>query len=517
MVKGGFKRLLYMAISSEWLSRKLGYGFSFDEKLSPPDKWIENARNQVTSIPNFDPWRLIAKNPEEKNFEKLDIPTFPFVNSDQLSKKDLRYPINLGQAVNLYKQGVNEEERLRKLNTKSMNKNSPDLSKKVAALNSNYIRYHRFPWLRDTVTRGIDNILGSSPVFNRFWHFWINHFSLNKDDCRGELFGNYYLTLRSNLNKKFEDLLFEAIWHPAMQQFLQNSQSVGPNSKSAKWSRESGDDGPTSINENLAREMLELYTVTPSAGYTQADVTAAVYILTGWGSFWPNEHSSRYFNSNRSEPGIFSVLGKSYDDTDLERRLPALCRDLARHPMTAKNIARKLAQHFISDNAPEESIKEIEKTFIKSGGSLIAVHQAVIDQVVKAGPSYRKFMAPALWFWQIHRASRYFPPVFIPSFNELLYIDDMLFEIGQLHSRSPQPNGWSDSDHDWITPEYLERRIRYANRLAVYLSRDEQFDPKAYVERLHGTEENLVNLVRRSDSYKTACNILFCSYQFLEV
>ena len=91
-------------------------------------------------------------------------------------------------------------------------------------------------------------------------------------------------------------------------------------------------------------------------------------------------------------------------------------------------------------------------------------------------------MAPELWFWQIHRASRYFPPIFIPSFNELLYIDDMLIEIGQLHSKSPQPNGWPDLDREWITPEYVERRIRYANRLGVYLSRDEKFDPKIYIE-----------------------------------
>ena len=93
----------------------------------------------------------------------------------------------------------------------------------------------------------------------------------------------------------------------------------------------------------------------------------------------------------------------------------------------------------------------------------------------------------------------------------------MLTELGQLHSKAPQPNGWPDLDRDWITPEYLERRIRYANRLAWNLSRDEKFDPKAYVERLPGTDEETSNSVRRSESYKTACNILFCSHQFLEV
>ena len=83
---------------------------------------------------------------------------------------------------------------------------------------------------------------------------------------------------------KFEDLLYDAVWHPAMQVFLQNTQSIGPNSKSAKWKRENGE--IATINENLARELLELFTLTPSAGYSQEDVNNVAYILTGYGRFF---------------------------------------------------------------------------------------------------------------------------------------------------------------------------------------------------------------------------------------
>ena len=104
-----------MEITSEWLSRKLGYGFSFDEELPSPDKWIEEARDQVASVPKFDPWRLIAKNPEAKKLEDLDLPQLPFMNSVSLKKSDIRYPKSIDAAVSLYKQGDNEKSKLEKL------------------------------------------------------------------------------------------------------------------------------------------------------------------------------------------------------------------------------------------------------------------------------------------------------------------------------------------------------------------------------------------------------------------
>ena len=122
------------------------------------------------------------------------------------------------------------------------------------------------------MTRTLDNVYGPTPVFNRFWHFWINFFAVNVEACEGEFFGNYYLTIRSNMCGKFEDLLFDAVWHPAMQEFLQNNESTGPNSRRAKHWRRKKKNKIAAINENLAREVLELFTLTPAAGYSQEDV-----------------------------------------------------------------------------------------------------------------------------------------------------------------------------------------------------------------------------------------------------
>jgi len=499
-----------MSVTSAWLSRRLGYGFAYDEELPSPEKWIEDARNQVRKLPKFDPWRLIAKNPQAKNIKDLDLPDLPFINSAPLTKNDLNYPTNIKRSAMQWSIGNSERERLRALLA----------SKKITEGELDrlwWIRYNRFPWWRDTVTRGIDNVFGTSPVFNRFWHFWINHFSLNVENCEGELFGNYYLSLRSNLTQTFEKLLFDAIWHPAMQVFLDNKSSRGPNSKTAVYERSIGK--TPEFNENLARELLELYTVTPKSNFTQKDVDATTFILSGWGAWdWNNPNiTTNFFLEEKAEPGTHLVMGKSYGGFDLESGLKNLCGDLSRHPFTANHIANKLAIHFISDVPPKESVQRISKVFQSSNGSLVKVHQAVIDEVVAAGSSYKKFTAPELWFWQVYRAAKLMPPLFSQGFTNILYLDDVLLELGQLHSRAPQPNGWSDLDSEWITPEYLDRRIRYSQKVAWSLSRDEKFNPKEYVARLPRIDEDTINSVRRSESYKTACNILFCSRQFLEV
>ena len=163
-----------------------------------------------------------------------------------LDKSDLRYPVDIEVSVKQRLELDDERDRLRALYANGEIPNS-----EVQRLW--WERYNAFPWWRDTLTRAIDNIHGHSPVLNRFWHFWINFFTVNVDACEGELCGNYSLTIRKHMTGRFEDLLYNAVWHPAMQEFLQNDQSIGPNSRIAKWRKEEG--RSASINENLAREL----------------------------------------------------------------------------------------------------------------------------------------------------------------------------------------------------------------------------------------------------------------------
>jgi uncharacterized protein (DUF1800 family) len=427
-----------------------------------------------------------------------------------LSQADLRYPNNLKQTIKHRLKLDDERERLRKLYADG----------KIPKSEVNRLwweRFNTFPWWRDTMTRGLDNVHGSAPVFNRFWHFWINYFAVNTNACEGELFGSYYLNIRGHMNGKFEDLLYDAVWHPAMQEFLQNSQSIGPNSKRAKFWREEGK--IAAINENLARELLELFTLTPSAGYGQEDVNNVAYILTGYGRIWDDDVDDKYFSIKPNEPGNHKVLGKVYKQS-ASKKLRALCIDLAKDPRTARHIATKLSRHFIADEPPTEAIELILDAYIKSDGDLIKVHQATVEAVIKYSKESSKFLQPEIWFFQIHRAAGgYLPLRFQGSSpdSKSNQINSTLYELGHLNSLTPQPNGWSDLAVDWLSPEMMDRRVRYVGQLAIQLEQGKKFDPVRYAEVLFGKSSKEALFVANSPSpkYKTACIRLFCNPKFM--
>lgn len=427
----------------------------------------------------------------------------------KLSQLDLRYPSDIRRAVKHRLELDDERERLRDLYAKG---EIPD--SEVQRLW--WQRFNSFPWWRDTLTRALDNVHGQSPVLNRFWHFWINFFTVNVEACEGELYGSYYLTLRKHMTGKFEDLLYDAVWHPAMQEFLQNNQSIGPNSKRAKWMKEEG--RIASINENLARELLELFTLTPSAGYTQDDVNNVAYILTGYGEIWSDDQvDSRYFTIEANEPGHHSVMGELYDQRPAQK-LYALCQNLARDPRTGLNIATKLATHFISDEPPQEAIRAISEAYNSSGGDLIKVHKAVVDAVVDFSKEGDKFLQPEVWFFQVHKAiSGHLPITFVGDTDDQHspQINSILFELGHLNCRSPQPNGWSDLAIDWLTPEMMDRRLRYIGQIANRRLRSSGFDPHTFAERQFGVGSDVAKFVDEAPTFKNACIRLFCHPKFM--
>ena len=503
-----------MEISSDWLSRKLGYGFSLDEPQVAAEDWIFAAKREVSKTPEFNPWRFVARKPEGKSLKEMQLPdAMTDIGQFGLVTEDLRYPSSVGVAVQKIERARKDQVEWQKLEKAKKIKDSDFLK-------NPYIRNNFFCWWRDTLSRGLDNVRGATPVYNRFWHFWINHFSVNTNGCEGELFGNLYLTLRDNLTVKYDQLLFKAITSPALQEFLQNNRSVGPNSAQAKWNKTNNKSAPTSINENLGRELLELYTVSPKAGYSQDDVNGATYILTGWGQTGGKASAPDFFNPDGHEPGAHQVLGKSYNSDDFKSRLRQLCVDLAKHPLTAEHLAGKLARHFISDEPPKEAIDLIANAYRKTDGSLIAVHQAVIDAVAQAGPMHKKFVSPERWFWLLHRTTKQRLPLDFLGPNPLKtskQIDAMLIDLGEMHSEALQPNGWPEAEVDWLTPEYLDRRIRFANILGNKLYDPYYFDAVSYAERILGKDHTTSKMVARAESYPVACTVLFCSDAFLRI
>lgn len=427
-----------------------------------------------------------------------------------LSLMDLRYPTSIEKAVNHLLEMDSERKRLRELLAAGKIPNS-ELQRLW------WKKYNSFSWWRDTQTRSIDVVYGDTPTFNRFWHFWINYFSISVDAVEAELFGSYYLTLRKNMTSNFSDLLYDAVWHPAMQLYLSNQESTGPNSKRARDIKKNKKKKIAAINENLARELLELFTLTPAAGYTQDDVNGTAYILTGWGQVWDDDVKEDYFNDYRHEPGVHKVLGKKYRGKPKEK-LKALCDDLANHPMTARHVANKLSRHFISDKPPQGAIQFIENVYNQSSGDLVKIHQAVVDAVIKYSENSIKFLQPELWFFNVHKAvGGGLPLSFFGQGDNWGHdqTNNILYELGHLNSRTPQPNGWSDLAVDWLTPEMMDRRVRYIIQLLTKLEYKLKFDPDEYAIIFFGKDSFEANAVKEAPTFAEACLKIFCHPKFL--
>jgi uncharacterized protein (DUF1800 family) len=344
------------------------------------------------------------------------------------------------------------------------------------------------PW-KEMQVRGAMAVNGAAPVFERFWHFWANHFTVSPTNNNiNTAVGPYMRMLRTRMAGSFRAMLFEAVTHPAMVAYLDNDRSTGPQSK-ARRQRWTTDE----INENLGREMLELFTLSPAAAYSQDDVLGATYILTGWGVHRPDKWRKpgvplgSYFNFDKHEPGTQTVMGKKYSAfVHNDGKLNDLVDDLAAHPATAQHICHKLAVAFIADEPPADSVARLVAVFRQSKGDLPALHKAVVAEVALAGAQVRKFQDPQTWLWSIFRISgtplQVAPPAKgVPGERYHWLLGD----LGQPVHQCPQPNGWSLYSRDWISREMADRRVRYAYDFARRMTdADERL--QTVVARQHG-------------------------------
>ncbi len=261
--------------------------------------------------------------------------------------------------------------------------------------------------------------------------FWSNHFCIaaTKGAVRGIAGAYEREAIRPHVLGRFTDMLRAVEKHPAMLVYLDNQVSIGPNSR-AGLSRGRG------LNENLAREILELHTLGVGGGYTQEDVTNLARILTGWtvgGLADPRAEPGKFFFAPvRHEPGDWTVLGKPYRQSGLQAG-EAVLGDLASHPATARHIARKLAVHFVSEEPPGALVAALEKTFLDTGGDLAAVAKALAEapEAWQAPPA--KVLPPYDFLVALMRAFTLAPkPV------DLLRLSA---QLGQPLWRPPAPSG----------------------------------------------------------------------------
>ncbi|MBV9316980.1 MAG: DUF1800 domain-containing protein, partial [Gammaproteobacteria bacterium] len=286
------------------------------------------------------------------------------------------------------------------------------------------------------------------PFLERLTQFWTNHFavSIDKQFLAG-LAGSFEReAIRPHVLGSFTDLLLAVETHPAMQLYLDNYLSVGPNSPVAQ--RRARREAPRiGINENLAREILELHTLGVGGGYTQQDVTSFAQVLTGWsiggegGRFAGGEPGRFVFRAELHEPGAKMVRGRRYADEGFGQGA-AVLRDLARERATAHFIATKLARHFITDEPPPQVVARLADAFARSGGDLPSVYAALVDTREAWLEPLAKYKTPADYVVSSFRG------LAVPV--EAGRAPLAPFEIlGQRTWQPGSPAGWPDRSADW--------------------------------------------------------------------
>jgi uncharacterized protein (DUF1800 family) len=304
------------------------------------------------------------------------------------------------------------------------------------------------------------------PLHERLVHFWSNHFAVSADKqplaALAGAFENE--AIRPRLSGRFSALLLAAEMHPAMLFYLDNQRSMGPDSDAARTLRRRRQARDTGLNENLAREILELHTLGVNGGYTQDDVGSLAAALTGWSVGGGRqrraaEASGRFlFRAELHQPGPVTILGKRYADDGLGQAT-AVLQDLAVHPATARHVADKLARHFVADEPPPALVERLARVFLDTGGDLPAVHGALVRAGEAWEAPFAKYKTPQEFVVSTLRALAYVP-------DNLRALYGSLDAMGQAPYRPGSPAGWPDTAAEWGGADGLYKRIEWATAVA---------------------------------------------------
>ncbi len=354
-----------------------------------------------------------------------------------------------------------------------------------------------------------------APFAERLVHFWANHFAVSADKLQTiGLAGTLeFEAIRPHVGGRFLDMLLAVERHPAMLLYLDQAQSIGPDSALAQAARARNARRQPGLNENLAREILELHTL--GAGqYSQADVGELARALTGWslggyvrrpiGIEAPD--GAFVFQPGWHQPGARSVAGQRYAPGG-EAQARAILADLAVHPATARHLATKLARHFASDVPPPALVDRLAAAHIASGGDLMALYRILVAAPECWGPA-QKFKTP--WDWTLS-ALRGIGSRAVPD----LRIVAVLSELGQPVWRPGSPAGWDDDAAAWAAPDALLRRVEIAGRLAA-LTGDRIDARRLAPEILPGVlAAATTTAIARADSPQQGLALLFAAPEFM--
>jgi len=343
----------------------------------------------------------------------------------------------------------------------------------------------------------------------RLVRFWADHFSVA---AKGK--GLRYVTtgyieeaIRPNITGSFGTLLKSASLHPAMLIYLDQIQSTGPNSIIGLKKHRG-------LNENLAREVLELHSLGVNAAYTQADVRQFAKLLTG---LFYNFRTGFKFRPQAAEPGAETVLGRSYGGPDSRLRdIYAFFDDLAVNPDTARHIAHKLAVHFVSDTPDPALVEHIHAGFAESGGDLMRTYAAMLEHPASWEGLGAKAKQPFDFIVSSMRALGVAPTRISGLSTGKLrrYLAAPMQVMGQPWLQPQGPNGWPEGVEDWITPQGLAARIEWAFMASGLLGEGQ--DPRVLAPVALGelADERFINIVGSAESRPEGVALLLASPEF---
>src|SRR6266496_3071755 len=336
--------------------------------------------------------------------------------------------------------------------------------------------------------------------------FWSNHFciSANKGELARIWAGSFEReAIRPHVLRRFADMLKAVEQHPAMLFFLDNQQSLGPDSRAGKNCNRG-------LNENLAREILELHTLGVGSGYSQADVTSLANIITGWtyaGRLGQLGMPGTFvFNANAHQPGAQRVMGKIYEANGVAQG-EAVLADIARHPSTAKFIATKFVRHFVADDPPPALVARLADVFTRTDGDLKALATALLDSdeawkapLTKVRSPYEFLVAGGRLLAQIPGD----PGRYLNGLNVL----------GQPLWSPAGPNGFPDSNAVWAAPEGMKLRLDISAQIASRLA--DSVDPRDLLELVaaDAASPETRRTIERAESRQQALALLLMSPEF---
>jgi uncharacterized protein (DUF1800 family) len=331
--------------------------------------------------------------------------------------------------------------------------------------------------------------------------FWSNHFCISANKIQSMAGAYEREAIRPHVLGKFVDMLLAAESHPAMLFYLDQAASMGANSIA-------GINRTRGLNENMAREILELHTLGVRSGYSQDDVIAFANVLTGWTFLPPGdnpEHGGEFsFNPRLHEPGAQKVIGRTYEDEGVEQGR-AVLRDLAAQPATATHVATKLARHFIADVPPALLVERMAGTFVDTGGDLKEVARTMIASPESWALPPTKLKRPNEWVVGMVRSTG------------IAQVDAGRFTAGQGLLGEPlwrptSPNGYPDDEASWI--DGMGRRLDVANNFAERVLGTA--DPRDIIETVFAStvSDEVKQAVGRAESRQQALALLFMSAEF---